>query len=218
MIADVVVSVVMLVLAIGVHEWAHVATARWFGDPTGERMGRLTLNPLAHADPIWTIALPAFLMLSGSPVMFGAGKPAPYNATKFSREFDGKRVMMGTAELFVALAGPMSNLALAVLTTLLVIVGIRAGGSDAFVSTMFQFITLNVGLLLFNMVPVPPLDGSKVLFNLLPRPLALKYEAACQALSWLLLAALVMGGARIVLSPFHRVITGLLVRLIELAT
>ncbi len=208
----------MLVLAIGVHEWAHVATARWFGDPTGENMGRLTLNPLAHADPIWTVALPAFLMLSGSPVTFGAGKPAPYNPTKFTRMFDGKRVMMGTAELFVALAGPMSNLLLAVLTTLVVIVGIRVQASEAFTTTLFQFITLNVGLLLFNMIPVPPLDGSKVLFNLLPRQLALKYEAACQALSWLLLAVLVMGGARMVLAPFHRVITSMLVRLIEVAT
>ena len=227
---NVVTTVGMLILAIAVHEWAHVATARFFGDDTGERMGRLTLNPMAHADPIWTVALPTFFVvmqtLAGAAFavpFFGAGKPAPYTPMRLDRKFNGKRVNLGTAELFVALAGPVSNLVLALITTVVVIGLVRAGqpllvDAPSLATLAFKFVVLNLGLLLFNLIPVPPLDGSKVLFNLLPRPLAVKYEALCDALSWVLFAALIMGGARVILAPIQRFLIGGLLDIVQWTT
>ena len=184
-VLNVVTTIGMLILAIAVHEWAHVAMARFFGDDTGERMGRYTLNPLAHADPIWTVALPTFFVvmqtIAGAGFVvpfFGAGKPAPYTPMRLDRKFNGKRVNLGTAEMLVAFAGPLSNLVLALITTVVVIVLVRAGqplGEVPSLATLaFKFIVLNFGLMIFNLIPIPPLDGSKILFNLLPRPLALK--------------------------------------------
>lgn len=227
---NVVTTVGLLILAIAVHEWAHVATARFLGDPTGERMGRLTLNPLAHADPIWTVALPAYFVvmqtLAGSAFplpFFGAGKPAPYTPVKLTRAFNGKRIRMRTAEMLVAIAGPLSNLALAVLTTGVVIALIHAGqplsGDPRSLSLLaFKFAVLNIGLLIFNLIPIPPLDGSKVVFSLLPHRLAVRYEAVVEKLSWVLLILLFAGGARIILAPIQRVIVGAMLDLITLAT
>lgn len=227
-IANIVVGVAMLVMAIGIHEWAHIAMARFLGDDTGTRLGRYTLNPLAHADPVWTIALPTIFMFmqATSPMavpFFGAGKPAPYNPMRLDRRFNGKRITLGTAELLVALAGPLSNLVMALVSTVLVIVLIHAGQpltTDApSLSTLaFRFAVLNIGLLLFNLIPVPPLDGSKVLFNLLPRPLALKYERVCEALSWVLFAALIFGGARLILAPIQGLFIEGLLDIIDVAT
>lgn len=227
---NVVTTVGLLILAIAVHEWAHVAMARFLGDTTGERMGRLTLNPLAHADPIWTVALPTFFVitqtLAGSafPVpFFGAGKPAPYTPIKLTREFGGKRIRMRTAEMLVAVAGPLSNLVLAVITTG-VVIGLIHGGQPLFgdprsLSLLaFKFAVLNIGLLLFNLIPIPPLDGSKVLFNLLPHGLALKYEAVVEKLSWVLLIVLFAGGARIILAPIQSAVIGVMLDVISAAT
>lgn len=227
---NVVTTVTLLILAIAVHEWAHVAMARFLGDTTGERMGRLTLNPLAHADPIWTVALPAYFVamqtLAGSafPVpFFGAGKPAPYSPLQLTRAFNGKRIRLRTAEMLVAVAGPLSNLAMAILTTGVVIVLIHAGqplGGDpnSLALLAFKFAVLNIGLLLFNLIPIPPLDGSKVVFNLLPHDLALRYEAVVEKLSWVLMLVLVMGGARVILAPIQSLFIGAMLEVIAFAT
>jgi len=229
-VLNVVTTVGMLILAIAVHEWAHVAMARFFGDDTGERMGRYTLNPLAHADPLWTVGLPTFFVVmqtiagAAFPVpFFGAGKPAPYTPMRLDRKFNGKRVKLGTAELFVALAGPVSNLVLAMVTTVVVVALVRAGQpllteTPSLATLGFKFIVLNFGLLLFNLIPVPPLDGSKVLFNLLPRPMALKYEAVCDQLSMVLLAVLFMGGASGLISPVMRALAGGVLAVVAWAT
>jgi Zn-dependent protease len=229
-IFNVVTTVGLLILAIAVHEWAHVAMAHFLGDPTGERMGRLTLNPLAHADPIWTVALPAYFVvmqtLAGSafPVpFFGAGKPAPYTPVKLTRAFGGQRIRLRTAEMLVAIAGPLSNLALAVITTGVVIGLIHLGqplwGDPRSLSLLaFKFAVLNIGLLLFNLIPIPPLDGSKVVFNLLPHELALRYEAVVEKLSWVLMLLLVMGGARLILAPIQSLFIRGMLEVIALAT
>ncbi len=215
---NVVTTVGLLILAIAVHEWAHVAMARFLGDPTGERMGRLTLNPLAHADPLWTVALPAYFVvmqtLAGSafPVpFFGAGKPAPYTPIKLDRRFGGKRIQMRAAELLVAIAGPLSNLAMAAVTTGVMVVLVRAGqplfdDPRSLALLAFKFVVLNIGLFLFNLIPIPPLDGSKVLFNLLPREIGARYEAVVERLGMILMVVLVLGGARLILAPIQRVI------------
>lgn len=226
LIFNLAVTLVPLILAIAVHEWAHVAMARFLGDRTGEEQGRLTLNPLAHIDPIWTVGLPAFLVVSSTLSagatsvipFFAAGKPAPYNPLRFTRQFGGKRITMRAGELLVAAAGPASNIALALITTAVLFVLVRTGNGLADPRSVshlaFSFILLNVGLAAFNLLPVPPLDGSKVLMSLLPRPAAAKYEALASQLSWVLLMLLIFGGARFILTPIQRGAMELVLRVV----
>lgn len=217
LIFNVVTTVGPLILAIAVHEWAHIAMARFLGDSTGTSMGRYTLNPLAHVDPIWTLALPVYFVVSQTLVgaafpvpFFAAGKPAPYSPAKLDRRFNGKRITLGFAELLVAAAGPVSNLIMATVTTLLMVVLLRAGETldvaadpRSLAILAFKFVVLNIGLFLFNLIPIPPLDGSKILFNLLPRSLGEKYQAVTDKLSWVLLILLFAGGARFLLAPLQ---------------
>jgi len=214
LVLNVVTTIIPLVLAIAVHEYAHVAMARWLGDRTGEAQGRLTLNPLAHADPIWTVAVPTWFVISqtlagaGSAVpFFGAGRPAPYDPSRFQRHVFGKRVTLRTGELLVAAAGPLSNVLLAAVTTL-VLVGLVRGGFSLVdpaspAVLVFNFVLLNTGLALFNLIPIPPLDGSKVLMSLLPRRAAVTYEDIAGRLSWVLLLVVILGGG-ILLGPVQR--------------
>jgi Zn-dependent protease len=229
-IFNVVTTVGLLVLAIAVHEWAHVAMARFLGDTTGEQMGRFTLNPLAHADPIWTILLPAYFVIaqtvagSAFPVpFFGAGKPAPYTPIRLTRTFSGKRIRLRTAELLVAAAGPASNLVLAAVTMVVVIALIHAGqplgGDPRSLSLLaFKFAVLNIGLFSFNLIPIPPLDGSKVVFNLLPAGLAQRYEAVVDRLSWVLMVLLIAGGAEFILAPVQGLFIDAMLAIVSLAT
>ena len=201
-IQTVVVGLVALILATAVHEFAHVAMARWLGDDTGTRMGRYTLNPLAHIDWVWTVILPGALLALGG-VIFGAGKPAPYNPNQLDRRFNGKRITLRTAEILVAAAGPASNVVMAILTVpaiwLLHTTGVFERLPYVFTVISF-FLTMNIVLAIFNMIPIPPLDGSKILYNLLPDAAARKYEAMAQPLSWVLLLV-ILGGGRYVLGP-----------------
>jgi Zn-dependent protease len=211
-----------LILAIAVHEYAHVAMARFLGDRTGEAEGRLTLNPLEHIDPIWTLLIPAYLIFlqTQNELLFAvpfiaAGKPAPYRPVHLDRKFFGKRVTMRTGSLLVAIAGPLSNVVLCVLTTLLVWAMVQSGtfpldDPKSPAVLFFRFALLNVGLALFNMIPVPPLDGSKVLAGLLPRQMADRYEEVAGKLSWVLMILLFLGGARLILAPVQREATLLL--------
>jgi Zn-dependent protease len=224
---NVITTIGPLILAIAVHEWAHVAMARFLGDPTGESMGRFTLNPIAHVDPLWTVGLPVFFVVASSmngagyPMpFFGAGKPAPYNPVKLTRRFGGKRISMPMGELLVAAAGPLSNLVLAILTTGILIVLVRAGhplSADVPNSPTllaFKFIAMNVSLFVFNLIPIPPLDGSKILFNLLPGALAGKAVQAAERFSFVLLAVVFLGGSRI-LAPIQRAIVGALLDVVD---
>ncbi|MDP2343692.1 MAG: site-2 protease family protein [Deltaproteobacteria bacterium] len=229
---NVVTTVLPLILAIAVHEWAHIAMARFLGDSTGTSMGRYTLNPLAHVDPIWTVGLPIYFVfmqtIAGAafPVpFFAAGKPAPYSPAKLDRQFNGKRIRMGTAELLVAAAGPISNLVMAAASTLLMVGLIHTGETLDYINDprslailAFKFIILNIGLFTFNLIPIPPLDGSKILFNLLPRSIGLKYQAVTEKLSWVLLILLFAGGARIILAPIQSFFIELILRFVYATT
>jgi Zn-dependent protease len=203
-IFNVVLMVGPLILAIAVHEWAHVAMARFLGDDLGTREGRFTLNPIAHIDPIWTLALPIFLVVmstaaggAGIP-FFAAGKPAPYNPNRLDRQFGGKRISLRTAEMLVAAAGPFSNLVLAILCVGILAVlkatGIGLTGQVSPAWLLVMFIQLNVALMVFNLIPIPPLDGSKVLMSLLPRDKAARYEEVATSMSWILLGLLIWKG------------------------
>ena len=154
------------IVAIIPHEVAHAWMAYRLGDPTAKQAHRLTLNPLAHVDLIGTILLPAFLMILGSPVLFGWAKPVPFNPAYF------KDQKMGIT--LVGLAGPATNILLAVLFAM----GIRFGHEyiGELGTTILGYSCLtNLFLGLFNLVPIPPLDGSRVLVGALPDSLIRPY-------------------------------------------
>ncbi|MEI6789980.1 MAG: site-2 protease family protein [Myxococcaceae bacterium] len=198
LILNLVMTLGALILAVTVHEFSHVAMARFLGDKTGEKMGRLTLDPFKHIDPLWTVALPAILIIassmsSGGMPIFAAGKPSPYNPSYLKRKIFGKVLPIRTAEALVAIAGPFSNLIMAFVCLAIVqYTGLSLLG-------LFQpFIVLNVSLFVLNLIPVPPLDGAKVLTALLPYDMAQKYESFAPQLSLILLVALIFGGGAVV--------------------
>lgn len=148
--------VVIVLISVVIHEVAHGYAALWLGDTTAYYAGRLTLNPIKHLDLFGSIILPLLLSFSG--VMFGWAKPVPYNPYNLKNRRWG--------ELAVAVAGPLSNIALAIIFGLF----IRFFDmSSAMMLVAALIVQVNIVLAVFNMVPIPPLDGSKVLFALFPQ-------------------------------------------------
>ena len=162
------VNLVVLFFSLSLHESAHAWSAERFGDPTGRLLGRVSLNPLVHVDPIGTVVFPLVGMLSGG-VIFGWAKPVPVDT---SRLRDPKK-----AQMIVSAAGPLSNLLAAVVfgLGLRILLGLPAGFAS-WLAEPLQLILrsglyLNVILAVFNLLPIPPLDGSWILSGLLPKPL-----------------------------------------------
>lgn len=150
-----------LLLAITLHEAAHGYAAKRFGDNTAFMLGRVSLNPLRHIDPIGTILIPLLLKLAGSPFLFGYAKPVPVN---FRNLNNPKRDM-----IWVALAGPGSNMVQALLWGIVYYIGLAFFGYDSYVTAMAQAgILWNIILAVFNLFPLPPLDGGRILTGLLP--------------------------------------------------
>lgn len=163
-------SIVILLFSVIVHEVMHGLVAKRFGDRTAENAGRLTLNPLPHIDPIGTILLPGLLILSGSPILFGWAKPVPVNPLNFSHLRKG--------ELFVSAAGIMANFALAAVAAVIYhILNALPQTFPYLLGVLLRFaVTINLVLGIFNLFPIPPLDGSKVLLSQLPYKLARGYQ------------------------------------------
>lgn len=152
----VILELIILIYSIILHEVSHGWVADYLGDPTARLKGRLTLDPRPHIDPIMTIILPLLLVLTGSPVVFGAAKPVPIDAFNFHEP--KKDIALAAA------AGPVTNLLIALFFALL----LRIIPLDLF----FYAVQINVFLAVFNLLPIPPLDGGKVLAGILPDELA----------------------------------------------
>jgi Zn-dependent protease len=180
---------VVLIASLTFHEAAHAWTANWLGDPTARLLGRLSLNPVVHIDPIGTIVFPLIAMTTGAPLI-GWAKPVPVDMRQLR---DPKRDFA-----IVAAAGPISNLILAVAGAGVMFgafpdatASLRDGNVLAF--GLFYFVLINVLLAVFNMIPIPPLDGGNVLIGVLPAPLGAVVERL-RAWGFILLYALLLTG------------------------
>lgn len=167
-----IVMLVVLIYSAILHEIAHGLVAERLGDPTARLAGRLTLNPKNHIDPYMSILLPLLLVLSGSPIIFGAAKPVPVDPFNLR---DGRKDIA-----IVSLAGPLTNVLLAVASALIVkliilispLLGLGLGSSSIILQIVLPFlgivVEINILLAIFNFIPIPPLDGSKIFALLLP--------------------------------------------------
>jgi Zn-dependent protease len=191
-----------VLFAITLHEVAHGWTARYFGDRTAELLGRLSLNPLRHIDPIGTVLIPGALLALGLP-LFGWAKPVPVETSVLRNP---RRAM-----ILVALAGPAANVFMALFWCLVLaaILQIRRGQTlDNWVVLMAQAgITVNAVLALFNMLPIPPLDGGRVLVGLLPARIGAKFEKLAPAGVFIVVGLSVLGLLDWLFHPADRAIS-----------
>jgi Zn-dependent protease len=215
--AGAVMNLIVLLLSLTVHEFAHAWTAWKLGDDTAARMGRLTLNPVPHIDPIGTLLLP----LMGAPI--GWAKPVPVNPAGFRRG-----VKMSSGDMLVSAAGPASNVALGLVAAVVFGVLLRVapdvvGPTQAARAMLLNFMFVNAGLAIFNLLPIPPLDGSHVAGHLVPYrhretwarfaaigPMVLLGLIALQSLAGIPILSRVIGPPRdLVISLYSFVVNGL---------
>ena len=189
-LAQIFIAFIVLLFSLTVHEMAHAWTADRLGDPTARLLGRVSLNPMVHADLVGTIIFPLLAMVSGVPLI-GWAKPVPVNPRQLRRP---RRDYM-----FVAAAGPASNLLMAIVAAIVLrlvpVSPVTLGEpnvSAPLAAILSQALRLNVLLAVFNMIPIPPLDGGNVLSGLLPSRVAFRFNAVLRPYGFLLLYALML--------------------------
>ena len=206
-IIDLLSTFIVLLFSLTIHESAHAWTANWLGDPTARSLGRITLNPLVHIDPIGTVLLPLIAFSTGAPII-GWAKPVPVNVANLRND--------RSDFVWVAAAGPISNMVIALAGALIMrLLAVWAtnvdvlGGQPSFLSSnlaelsgpvtrIFQVanlaVQINLLLAVFNMIPIPPLDGGNVLGGMLPMWLGEQYDRLVRPYGFLLLYALLLTG------------------------
>jgi Zn-dependent protease len=206
--AQIFIAFIVLLFSLTVHEMAHAWTADRLGDPTARLRGRVSFNPIVHADPIGTVLFPLLAFVSGFPLI-GWAKPVPVNVRQLRRE--------RRDYVLVAAAGPGSNLALAVVAaaalTLVHVTPVTIGEPNAsapIAALLSQAIQINLLLAIFNMIPIPPLDGGNVLSGLLPRSVARQFDLV-RPYGFLLLYALMFTGKLeyLIVPPYNLLVSWL---------
>lgn len=193
-------------LSLCIHEYAHGLVAKWKGDNTADYQGRLTLNPISHADPVGTFLLPLCMVYFGGPII-GWGKPVPVD----ERYMKNPKVDM----FWVALAGPLANIIMGTLAAFLyALTTVKFSGmhySEAVSALLMGFVSINFFLAIFNLIPVHPLDGGKVLARFLPSEINRKFEENQQIFGMILLFLMLAGALSIVFWPVRFIIQFLIV-------
>lgn len=201
--AHVVVSVTALIMCITVHEFGHAWVADRLGDPLPRQQGRVTLNPLRHIDPLGTVIFPA-LMALGASIPLAWGKPVEWTGHP---AYLTRRFSMRTIRFFVAVAGPAMNLLLAFVLSLVYLLLGKLGYKDG-LRMCAQLIAMNFGLMFFNLLPIPPLDG-RVFLEFLPNSLSAVRDTMTRYGSYIFLALILLGGVggtsplSYIMTPFH---------------
>lgn len=200
LIQTIAVYAIPVIFAITLHEAAHGYVARMLGDPTAEQAGRITLNPLRHIDPVGTLLVPAGILLmsklmGGSALLFGWAKPVPVDFGRLRRP---KKDM-----LWVALAGPAANLFMAILWVISMRLYMAGGVQEGYWYQMaIAGININLVLMALNLLPIPPLDGGRILYSLLPNRAAYQYGRIEPYGMVILLVLLATGVLWVVVEPF----------------
>ena len=194
-----IIFVIILILSVVIHELAHGYAADAMGDPTPRLSGRLTLNPIAHLDWIGSVVIPGLLIMTGAPFVIGWAKPVPFNPYYLNNKKWGGAL--------VAFAGPVSNILLAGIFALVLKLAVFSGFITAFFTGI---VIVNIALAIFNLVPIPPLDGHHILYALLPerfsyiKDLFRKYSIIILILfimyGWQFISPIIMGTAEFLLS------------------
>ncbi|MGE0617074.1 MAG: site-2 protease family protein [Bacteriovoracia bacterium] len=194
------INIVPFIMAVVLHEFAHGFVASKWGDNTARDSGRLTMNPAPHMDLMGTVILPLMMFATNSPILFGWAKPVPINPNRFKKYRSGL--------FWVSFAGPLMNITLALLAAAFLCALLRFSSNEFYLyEPLFQMaqvaVGLNFSLAIFNLLPIPPLDGSKMIQSFLSYTATQKYEAMAQYSFWIILALIMTGAIQIIGIPIH---------------